>query len=164
MGPVSAKTYLAGRWSPASHRPKSQADYGRRGNTWVFGAFEPRTGRALTQCADRRDSANFIALLDAVQHQWPEGKLVLILDNLSTHKTLDVLLWALTHPRVHFLFQPTYAPWLNLIEPWWKTLRTLALKGRCFADSLAVHAAILAATAYWNDHAHPFTWHKANSF
>jgi transposase len=42
----------------------------------------------------------------------------LILDNLSIHRSLEVKLWALAHERVRFLFQPTYAPWLNLIEPW----------------------------------------------
>jgi len=28
-----------------------------------------------------------------------------------------VLLWALAHPRWEFVFQPTYAAYLNLIEP-----------------------------------------------
>jgi hypothetical protein len=45
------------------------------------------------------------------------GDLVLILDNLAIPKTMVVKLWALAHERVRFLFQPTYAPWLNLIEP-----------------------------------------------
>jgi hypothetical protein len=44
------------------------------------------------------------------------------------HKATDVLLFCLTH--LSFVFQPTYAAYLNLIEPWWKTLRSLALKGR----------------------------------
>lgn len=30
------------------------------------------------------------------------------------------------------MFQPTHAAYLNLIEPWWKALRRLALKGRRF--------------------------------
>ena len=30
------------------------------------------------------------------------------------------------------MFQPKYAAYLNLIEPWWKMLRSLALKGRRF--------------------------------
>ena len=55
-----------------------------------------------------------------------------MLDNLRAHRALDVLLWALAHPRWEFVFQPTYAAYLNLIEPWWKVLRSLALKGRRF--------------------------------
>lgn len=63
------------------------------------------------------------------------GEIVLILDNLSIHRTLDVLLWALAHPHVRFLLQPTYAPGLNLIAPWRKVLRSLILKGRCFQSA-----------------------------
>jgi hypothetical protein len=36
------------------------------------------------------------------------------------------------HPRWEFVFQPKYAAYLNLIEPWWKVRRSLALKGRRF--------------------------------
>jgi hypothetical protein len=159
MGPVSAKTYTAARW--LDKRPHVEADYGRRGKVWVFGAFEPATGQALTVCGPRRDTANFIGLLDAVIQTWPQGELILILDNLSTHKTMDVRLWALAHDRVRFLFQPTYAPWLNLIEPWWKTLRSLALKGRRFVAADEIIQTIAAATTYWNDRCHPYHWRKA---
>lgn len=40
----------------------------------------------------------------------------MIWDNLSSHKTLAVLLWLWSHPRFVLHFQPTYAPWFNLIE------------------------------------------------
>jgi transposase len=158
MGPTAVKTYAAARWLEV--RPHVEADYGRRGKVWIFGAFEPRTGRALTACADRRTSAHFIVFLDQIVAAW-EGDIVLILDNLSIHKTLDVLLWALAHPRVRFLFQPTYAPWLNLIEPWWKTLRSLGLKGRRFEHVDEIIQAIADATAYWNLHRKPYVWRKA---
>ena len=120
-----------------------------------LGPLSQRTGQALTVCGSRRDTAGFIHLLDAVAQTWPRGELILILDNLSTHKTMDVRLWALAHDRVRFLFQPTYAPWLNLIEPWWKTLRSLALKGRRFVASDEIIQAIAAATSYWNARCHP---------
>ena len=159
MGPVSAKTYPAPRW--LDQRPYVEADYGRRGKVWVFGAFEPATGQALTCCGPCRDTNNFIRLLDAVVATWPQGELILILDNLSIHKTMEVNLWELAHQRVRFLFQPTYAPWLNLIEPWWKTLRSLALMGCRFSITDEIEQAITAATAFWNDHGHPFRWRKA---
>jgi hypothetical protein len=161
MGPVSAKTYPAPRWSPDGFRPRIEADYGRRGKLWTFGAFEPHTGLALTHCALRRDSHHFTEFLDLVTGYWPDGDLILILDNLSIHRSIDVLLWAVAHPRVRFLFQPTYSPWLNLIEPWWKTLRSLALKGRTFDTEMQIQSAILGATGYWNERKRPYYWRKA---
>ena len=51
-----------------------------------------------------------------------------------------------------------YAAYLNLIEPWWKVLRSLALKGRRFETWAEVEQAIRRATEYWNAHKHPFVW------
>ena len=127
LGPLSAKTYLGKGWFPAGRPLRVSPDYSRRAFLWVFGAFEPRSGKALTHCSHRRRSQDFLAFLDKIVLTWPHRELVFILDNLRVHKTMDVQLWALAHQRVRFLFQPTYAPWLNLIEPWWKTLRSLAL-------------------------------------
>ena len=70
----------------------------------------------------------------------------------------DVLLFALAHPRWEFVFQPKYAAYLNLIEPWWKVLRSLALKGRRFEAWPEIEEAVRRATAYWNEHKHPFLW------
>jgi len=46
----------------------------------------------------------------------------------------------------------------NLIEPWGKTLRQLALKGRRFEAWAEMAQAVDEATAYWNAHRHPYRW------
>ena len=56
------------------------------------------------------------------------------------------------------MFQPKYAAYLNLIEPWLKVLRSLALKGRRFEGWPEIEAAVERAAAYLNGHAHPFVW------
>ena len=56
------------------------------------------------------------------------------------------------------MFQPKYAAYLNLIEPWWKILRSLALKGRRFEIWAQIEEAVRRATEYWNEHKHPFVW------
>ena len=112
LGPLAAKTYLGKGWAPVNQPPRVVPDYGRRAFLWVFGAFEPKTGKALTHCAYRRRSQDFLAFLDKIVKTWTQSELVFILDNLRVHKTIDVQLWALAHPHVRFLFQPTYAPWL----------------------------------------------------
>ena len=160
LGPLSVKTYLTSRWSPEGKRPQVTPDYGRRGKLWVWGGFEPASGDVVTTTSFSRRTADFLTFLDAVIAHWSEGHVIFILDNLSVHRALDVQLWALAHPRVRFLFQPTYAPWLNLIEPWWKTLRSLALNGRRFEMVDQMVFAIQQATAYWLDHRHPYTWRK----
>lgn len=161
LGPLGVKVYPGRQWSWAGQRPGYAPNYGKRGALWVFGAFEPATGLALTLSKPKRTRTEFIEFLDELVQTWNTGTLILIMDNLSVHKTLDVRLWAVTHPRVRFLFQPRYAPWLNLIEPWWKTLKNLALKGRNFDSLPQLELALAQATAYWNAHRHPYTWRRA---
>ena len=117
--------------------------------------------RSVPRPAPRCDSHHFTAFLDRVTECWAAGDLTLILDNLSIHRSMDVLLWALAHPRVSFLFQPSYSPWLNLIEPWWKSLRSLALKGRTFETDQELRTAITNATDCWNERKLPYYWRKA---
>jgi hypothetical protein len=81
-----------------------------------------------------------------------------IVNNLRTHSAPYVLIFSLAHPRWEFVFQPTYAAYLNLIEPWWKVLWSLALNGRRFETWAEVCQAVAEATRYWNAHRHPFVW------
>ena len=79
-------------------------------------------------------------------------------DNLNIHAGMDVLLFALAHPRWEFVFQPKYAAYLNLIEPWWKGAALAGPQGRRFEAWAEIEQAIERATAYWNEHKHPFIW------
>ena len=164
MGPEAAKSFAGQQLIDATQRPAQRAtqeiDYGRRGKGYVFGAFQPATGEALTWTAQRRTTANFVTFLEQVDAWVDPGveRVYAILDNLSAHRATDVLLFALAHPRWEFVFQPKYAAYLNLIEPWWKILRSLALKGRRFETWEEMCAAVDGATTYWNAHRHPFHW------
>jgi transposase len=63
-------------------------------------------------------------------------------------------------PELQILFLPKYACWLNLIEPWWKQLRSLALNGRRFETTDELVESLQEALVYWNDHRHPYQWKK----
>ncbi len=160
MGPESAKTHLGQRVVRAGERAIQEADDGRRGTGYVFGAVIPATGAAVTMPYPGRTTAHWVAFLEQGDGWLGDTgeRVSAILDNLSSHRAVDVLLWAVAHPRWEVVFQPTYAAYLNLIESWWKILRSLALTGRRFATWEALCAAVAAATAYWNAHQHPFVW------
>jgi transposase len=172
MGPESAKSFPGQQLLPSQSQPeanepvapaaraKQEIDYGRRGKGYIFGAFRPATGEAFTRPYDSRSAVHFSDFLEQVESWIPAEveRIDVILDNLKAHRALDVLLFALEHPRWEFVFQPKYAAYLNLIEPWWKVLRSLALKGRRFDTWEEVCKAVEEATAYWNKHRHPFVW------
>lgn len=170
MGPVSARSYpgselVATRSKSGEHlagRAKQELEHNRdrkRGG-YVFGAFQPATGEALTTSYPGRSIANFIDFLEKVEAWVPSTteRIYAVLDNLSIHKAYDVLLFNLAYPRWEFVFQPKYAAYLNLIEPWWKVLKSLALKGRRFESWHEIEEAIARALNYWNEHRHPYIW------
>ena len=64
--------------------------------------------------------------------EFPADRRLVITDDLSTHHSRETQLALTAWPEIQTQFIPKYACWLNLIEPWWKQLRSPALKGRCF--------------------------------
>jgi hypothetical protein len=69
-------------------------------------------------------------------------------DHLSTHLSRETPVAWLAWPEVTLWCIPKSACWLNLIEPWWEQLRSLAWKGRRGERLDEVIEAILEATVY----------------
>lgn len=160
LGPLTAKTYPGHEWILGKTRATYEPDYGRRGKLWVHGAFEPATGQATILLSSKRDSASHIQLLEKTIQTFPADHLQLIEDNLSTHHSRDTQIALAAWPEIKVLFLPKYACWLNLIEPWWKQLKSLALYGRRFETLSELETALWEALDYWNNHRHPYRWRK----
>jgi len=160
MGPLAVKTYPGEEWKLGPNRATFEPDYGRRGKLWTHGAFEPATGQAAILMSPGRDSASHIQLLEKIFVEFPADRWLIIEDNLSIHTSRQVKLALAAWPEVQVLFIPKYACWLNLIEPWWKQLRSLALKGRRFETLEELTSALTHSLEYWNAHCHPYTWKK----
>ena len=92
-----------------------------------------RTGQVVWVGGLRKDSALFIDQLEALERAYPKAKrLVLIVDNYGFHKGDAVNAWLSRHPKVEFLFQPAYHPWVNRIERLWKALHDAVTRNhRC---------------------------------
>ena len=129
MGPLASRTYEGKEptkiHGPRAGRAKVALDYQHRPKGgFVFGALQPSTGAVLTQMYSRRIVGNYIEFLEKVE-QWVPAEIkrvYAVVDNLSVHSAYDVMLFSLAYPRWEFVFQPKYAGYLDLIEPWWKTL------------------------------------------
>lgn len=92
--------------------------------------------------------------------EFPSDRWQFIEDNLVIHTSREVKLALASRPEIQVQFLPKYACWLNLIEPWWKQLKSLALKGRRFDDLDQLTKALFAGLEFWNQHRHPYVWKK----
>jgi transposase len=160
LGPLAVKTYPGEEWHQGNHRATFEPDYGRRGKLWVHGAFEPASGQATILITPGRNSVSHIQLLEKVMIEFPSDRWLFIEDNLVIHSSRQVKLALASRPEIQIQFLPKYACWLNLIEPWWKQLKSLALKGRRFEDPDQLSQSLLDALEYWNNHRHPYFWKK----
>jgi transposase len=144
MGPISAKTYPGAQWKAGPQRA----------------TFEPATGEAALLVSPSRHSASHIRLVERMTEIVPSGRWLVVEDNLSIHTRQKTKLALLAWPEIQIQLLPKYAPWLNLIEPWWKQIQSLGLKGRRFESAKELEEALFAALAYWNAHRHPYTGKK----
>jgi hypothetical protein len=165
MGPQAAKSFpgqqLVKPAAPKAERAKHEIDYGRRDVAgYVVGAFKPASGEAFTHPYDRRTTTNWVDFLGAVEPgsiPWSSGSMRSVTTSvLTARRTCGCS--ACSIRALEFVFQPTYAAYLNRIASWWKGLRSLALKGRRFETWAEIEQAVERATAYWNEHKHPFVW------
>ena len=80
-----------------AERATQEIDYGRRGKGYIFGAFRPATGEALSHPYPRRSAANWVDFRARVEAWIPAEveRVDAIVDNLQAHRAVDVLLFAL---------------------------------------------------------------------
>jgi transposase len=115
-------------------------------------------GHALTLPAPARTTAGYLRLLQAIAQDHPEGELSLVADHLSSHQRPPIQAWLAEHPRVHPVFIPTKACWLNRIEGWWRLVRREALAGQDVCGAVDLDEARRVATAQLNRRAKPWVW------
>jgi transposase len=96
----------------------------------VYGAVDYATGKVIWQSYERKDGEAFVAFLDHLLAAFPDGPVVVALDNVGYHKGQVARAWWRRHTaRVEAFWLPAYSPELNLMERVW----------RFFKDKLSCH-------------------------
>jgi transposase len=101
---------------------------GSKKHRHIFGAYSWNTDRISWQVSNWKNSTSFLEFLEYLLVQcYPSGRIVLVMDNVSYHKSAAVLAaLSLFEHRLLIIWLPPYCPELNLIERYWKHLKELA--------------------------------------
>jgi len=93
-------------------------EYKRLGTLSLLAGIDLITGKISASVEDRHRSAEFVEFLKKIDADYPaEQKIKIILDNHSAHTSKETRKHLATRPnRFEFVFTPTHASWLNLIE------------------------------------------------
>ncbi len=100
---------------------------------YLAGALHAHTGRVVWVEHSRKNSTLFVKLLEALRRTYRAARrIVLILDNFIIHRSDIARAWLATNPKFRLVFQPTYSPWVNVIERLWKAMHdTVTRNHRC---------------------------------
>ena len=121
------------------HNPTAESGFVRRdyeyvrlGTLSLLAGIDLLTGEAIPLVSESHKSSDFIQFLKLLDEKYPEGDTIrLILDNHSAHTSKETKLYLATLPedRFEFVFTPTHASWLNMIESFFSKMTKQMLKG-----------------------------------
>ena len=105
------------------HIEKYDYEYIRSGMCNIFMANEPLTGKRLVEVYERKTKIEWAKFIEKISNHFALAKkIVLIMDNLSTHKAGSLYdafrpekarsLW----DRFEFVYTPKHGSWLNMAE------------------------------------------------
>lgn len=163
---VDEKTGIQALGRPEPNKPmlpgqpeKIDAHYVRHGTQSLLAALVVHEGKVKGECYERHGSDQFIDFLSTLETDFPGRELYIILDNLSVHKSKQVKEWHKPREdRIHFVFTPTRASWLNQIEIWFSILSRKVLRRGVFNSREELIGAIMSFIDRYNAEAKPFAW------
>jgi transposase len=100
----------------------------------LFGALNIRSGRWVYLVRERMFADDFIAFLEHLYQAYPNGPILLIVDNFSSHTAKRVKAWLADHTRLQLLYLPTYCSHLNPVEPIWLRLKNKLAANRLYGS------------------------------
>ena len=140
-------------------------EYERQGTANLFMAVEPLAGQRYVTVTDRRTAVDFARIVkDLLEVRYPHAdKVVLVLDNLNTHKPAALyqtfepaVAWRLLE-RLEIHHTPKHGSWLNMAE-----IELSVLSQQCLNRRIPDTATLTREIAAWqqarNADPRPVNW------
>lgn len=117
--------------------------YGKNAGVKLIGVLNYESGHVYCEEHERYDAKVFLEFLQEVTKIYPDGKIVMILDNARIHHAnllqpfLDQM-----KDRIELMFLPPYSPELNLIEGLWGWVKSSVINNVFFPSLPKVRVAV----------------------
>ena len=139
---------------------KRDREYKRHGTVSLLASIDLLTGKVYGQVYDRHRSEEFVHYLKCLNNVYPKDfKIKIILDNHSSHISKETKYYLKTVPnKFEFIFTPTHASWLNLIEIFFSKMARSFLRGIQVKSKSDIKRRILKYLEEVNQMPTVFTW------
>lgn len=116
-GPISLRPHPGRCWARVNRPQRTRATFTRpHGVRYLFGAYDVGADHLVGELSAKKDAQAVLRFLKRTRRRYPEEvTLYVVMDNLSTHWTPDIVAWANAN-NVGLLPTPTYASYLNRVE------------------------------------------------
>jgi transposase len=140
-GDLHPHPHLAKTWQRRGH-PMSVPAAGADQRRAVFGALDDASGQLSWRLREHKNGDGFAAFLAQLAQTWPDDDLLLVLANVSSHRSPAVRTWGAAQAgRIIPCWLPASTPNLNLIERVWRLLKHGLACHRFWADVAGLETA-----------------------
>jgi len=110
---------------------KRDREYRRDGTLSLLAGIDLLNGKVYGKVFDRHRSKEFVQFLKSIDGSYPKNmKIKIIMDNHSSHISKETKAYLKEVPnRFEFIFTPTHASWLNIIEMFFSKMARSFLRG-----------------------------------
>ncbi len=122
--------------------------YGKHEGVKLVGFLNYETGEVYVEEHKSYDAEVFKHFLCQVLKKYPEGDIVMILDNAKIHHAKLLADLLATNPRLHLDFLPPYSPNLNKIEEFWGWLKSTVINNVFFHSREEIRGAVNSFVDY----------------
>jgi transposase len=153
FGPLSIRPQQGWAWARRRRPLRLRSDFNRRhGVRYLLGAYDVGSDVLWGEMTANKDAGRVLGFLQAIRARYPRQlRIYLVMDNLSTHWTPDIRLWARKN-RVTLVATPTYASYLNRIECHFWALAEFCMRNSDYPDHAALERAVMDHIEYRNAH------------
>ena len=123
----------------------------------ILAALPERPPAAQASRAARERWQRGLSVKPTLPEELPPLRMLLVLDNLTGHKTPAFVLWLFAH-GIMPLYTPLSGSWLNLAESMQRILKRRALAGQHPGSPEEIVAWFEAVAKHWNEAPTPFAW------
>lgn len=140
---------------------RQEFEYHRHGTINLLVGLTMYNGHMWSECLDKNDGEHFRPALRRLLHPYSWARRIhLVIDNGSSHISDETTeFFESLSPRIHLLFTPTNASWLNQAEALLEAFDERYLLRGAWCSRMTMIQHILKSTQDYNEHsAHPFDW------
>jgi transposase len=129
-------------WFPKGEQ-KIIPTYGKHHGAKLVGILDYETGAVYVEEHEKYDAEVFLSFLKNVLIRYPNGKIIMVLDNARIHHAKLLNEFLSENPRLELMFLPPYSPKLNVIEGLWGWMKDSVINNVFFKTRQEICTAVM---------------------